>query len=280
MNRLSREARDLIDAARGQHEPSPHEQRSVRRAIRMNAPLSAVAACVLSQTAPALASSAVTGLNAAFVVKWLLGGLLIGSLGMGTLTAVAPAKPVAAPAQLSSQRLPIAAHAAPPAHSDLRPEAPAPAPAPEPKIAPPRAPAAVTSLASTRAAEPPVEAPSAVGSAGFAAPATPASANRSSLGDGAAIARPLSADELLLEARALRDAQRALSEGRARDALVLLERQSQRFAGGLLNEERSAARLLALCALGQPPRSEIEQFLQRSAKSPLAPRVRSACGLR
>lgn len=279
MNRLSREARDLIDAARGQHEPSLQQQRSVRRALRVNAPLSAVAVSVLSRTAPALASSAAGGLKAALVLKWLLGGVLIGSLGVGALSAVTPAQPRVR-AVASAQSVPVAERAVLPARIDVQPEAPAPAPQLEPKIAVPRAPVAVTALASVRAPEARTETLAPVGTAGFAAPGAPTSAPAGALGNAADPARTLSADELLLEARALRDAQRALSEGRAHDALLLLEQQSQRFSAGLLSEERTAARLLALCALDQPPRAEIDRFLQRSAQSPLAPRVRKACGSR
>jgi hypothetical protein len=86
----------------------------------------------------------------------------------------------------------------------------------------------------------------------------------------------------LREARALRTAQAALSDGRARDALELLRLQALQFPSGALQEERTAARFLALCALGQADsvRQEVAHFLEASKNSPLAPRLRAACSKR
>jgi hypothetical protein len=88
------------------------------------------------------------------------------------------------------------------------------------------------------------------------------------------------ADQLLLEARALRQAQAALREGQAARALELIEQQAGVFGAGALNEERNAVRLLASCALGRASRAEIDRFLATSGSSPLAARVRSACSRR
>jgi hypothetical protein len=49
----------------------------------------------------------------------------------------------------------------------------------------------------------------------------------------------------------------------------------------VLGEERTAARVVALCGAGRQAegRSLATTFLARHPSSPLAPRVRSACGL-
>jgi hypothetical protein len=87
------------------------------------------------------------------------------------------------------------------------------------------------------------------------------------------------ADELREETRELRSAQQALRAGNAGLALELLTRQDQTFQGGLLQQERSAARVLALCQSGHADlaRSEAKRFEQRWPKSPLVARVRTSC---
>jgi hypothetical protein len=82
-----------------------------------------------------------------------------------------------------------------------------------------------------------------------------------------------------LELSLLGDAQRALSSGDARRALRLLDTHAERFPRAALSEERDAARVSALCALGRrtEARALADDFLARSPASPLARRVRSAC---
>jgi hypothetical protein len=86
-------------------------------------------------------------------------------------------------------------------------------------------------------------------------------------------------DPLRAEAEALREAQRALRNGQAQRALELLAAQDARFAGGLLAEERAAARVLSLCQAGLAPGARLEaaRFAARWPRSALLSRVQAAC---
>jgi len=78
----------------------------------------------------------------------------------------------------------------------------------------------------------------------------------------------------------LNDAQRALAGGQPDRALALLDRHARQFPRGSLSEERAAARIIALCALGRvtTARAEAAAFVRRAPASPLAERVQAACG--
>ena len=78
----------------------------------------------------------------------------------------------------------------------------------------------------------------------------------------------------------LNQAQRALASGQADRALQLLDRHARDFPRGSLAEERAAARIIALCALGHvtAARAETAAFVRKSPESPLVDRVRAACG--
>ena len=78
----------------------------------------------------------------------------------------------------------------------------------------------------------------------------------------------------------LNEAQRALASGQADRALQLLDRHARDFPRGSLVEERAAARIIALCALGRvtAARAEAAAFVRKSPESPLVDRVRAACG--
>ena len=86
-------------------------------------------------------------------------------------------------------------------------------------------------------------------------------------------------DQLREETQELRQAQQALRSGNVELALKLLSQQDQTFRRGVLQEERSAARVLALCQSGQKDRARTEaaRFEQRWPKSALLARVRSSC---
>ncbi|KYF49516.1 hypothetical protein BE04_37450 [Sorangium cellulosum] len=76
-------------------------------------------------------------------------------------------------------------------------------------------------------------------------------------------------------------AQGALRAGDAGRALALLEEHAAEFRAGTLRQERMAARVFALCALGRidEARAEAARFLRDAPRSPLAERVRAACPL-
>jgi hypothetical protein len=72
----------------------------------------------------------------------------------------------------------------------------------------------------------------------------------------------------------------ALRGGQPSRALLLLGDYDRRFSGGELRVERSAARVFALCALGQTvqARAEAARFLRAWPRSPLSARVSGSCG--
>jgi len=86
-------------------------------------------------------------------------------------------------------------------------------------------------------------------------------------------------DGLRAETEALRSAQEALREKQPEQALRLLDEQDRRFRLGLLPQERSAARVLALCQAGRvdEARAQAGRFEGQWPRSPLLVRVRSAC---
>lgn len=88
-----------------------------------------------------------------------------------------------------------------------------------------------------------------------------------------------SIDPLLLETRELREAQRALRGGDTTTALRLLDEQDARHGSGALAQERSAARVLALCESGRVERARqvARAFAERYPRSPLLGRVTNAC---
>jgi hypothetical protein len=86
-------------------------------------------------------------------------------------------------------------------------------------------------------------------------------------------------DTLAEEARRLRVVQQALRSGDGARALELVREDNARFSSGLLQQERTAARVQALCLVGQSAaaRAAAESFEQRWPRSPLLARVRSTC---
>jgi hypothetical protein len=103
-----------------------------------------------------------------------------------------------------------------------------------------------------------------------AAPATEAAPRPSASGR-----RSTLAQEVALMSRAAA----SLQAGRAAEALKTLEEHQQKFPGGVLSEERLAARVQALCALGRRAQAEAElaRLVRTSPRSPQVVRARQAC---
>ncbi len=72
----------------------------------------------------------------------------------------------------------------------------------------------------------------------------------------------------------------ALRDQNPQQALIWLEEHAQRFPRGSMVRERLGLRVVALCAAGQLESGRREQaaYLQKDNQSPLAKRVRAACG--
>ncbi len=77
----------------------------------------------------------------------------------------------------------------------------------------------------------------------------------------------------------IRTATEALRDGHPEYALIALQEHASRFPRGVLQQERRALRVLALCELGRLERGrrERERFLRENPDSPFAGRVRRAC---
>jgi hypothetical protein len=90
-----------------------------------------------------------------------------------------------------------------------------------------------------------------------------------------------SADSLAQEVAILSRAGSELHAGRPAAALQALDEHRRRFPGGVLAQERTAARIQALCALGRKTEAESElgRLARTSPNSPLEARARKACGL-
>jgi outer membrane protein assembly factor BamD (BamD/ComL family) len=98
----------------------------------------------------------------------------------------------------------------------------------------------------------------------------------------AAHASPAGApDSLPEEVRLLSKAEQQLSAGRADDALRTLGEHERRFPGGVLAEERLAARVQALCALGRlaEARADLARLAHAYPQSAHLDRARKFCGI-
>ena len=88
-------------------------------------------------------------------------------------------------------------------------------------------------------------------------------------------------DSLPEEVRVLSRAEQQLNSGHADEALRTLAEHERRFPSGALAEERMAARVQALCALGRlaAARAELARFAQAYPRSPHLDRARRLCVL-
>jgi TolA-binding protein len=89
-----------------------------------------------------------------------------------------------------------------------------------------------------------------------------------------------SADNLAREVAILSRASSELRAGRPAAALKALDEHQREFPSGVLSQERTAARIQALCALGRmnEAKSELAKLARTSPQSPHAARARKACG--
>jgi hypothetical protein len=298
MTELSPEARALFEAARNGHEPTAHEREQMNARILKVAALAAVSG--VSKTG---ATAGLFGLASGKVVgamKVTFALAVAGVLGVGAARLVvekprAPAAsprtaPVAAPrsapsanretegvraivvsqpsASASAAALSLAPDHFASARAGTRPMPRDPAASPGRPVSP--------SLPASSPSEPAVA-------------AFPESAGAAVADLGARVDEPVKASHAALgdtglaeEARGLAAVQRALDQGRPSEALALLDEQERRFRPGELALERRAARVLAQCAVAtvEQARALAQRFVEQEPSSPLAVRVRQACGVR
>lgn len=255
MSELSQEARALIDSVSKLDDPSAGDRARVKQ--RLSLALSATAFTALAVTTHVAAGTGSGLLGGAKAGLWGTTGklaLCAGVLG-GALVVSWPsdqARPKPAPAERQAAPA-LAREAEPAAQIELAPSAlslPTPA----------QAPAADVSSRAERAAR--QRAPAAETTAPAEGEIT--ANEKRSLG---------------LELALLAEAQAALRAGHPEQALALSRQHQARFPEGVLREERLGIEALAECDLGGKDSAHAQLFLRAIPGSPLAARVRKACGL-
>jgi len=250
MSELGPETRALLDAARSGDEPTPEDHARVKR--RVWAQIGVAVGAAAGASAGAAASNAgATGAKAVAASAaraWLTWkGLAVVAVAAGVgAGAYALARAWSAPPQSSG----VVQIASPTAAGSTVPAA-----------TPPADSASATPADSTPVVD--------VGQLPVAAPPS---------ASGAAAA-PASSGSLQDELALIRAADAALRAGNPARALALTDEHARRFPRGALSEERAGMRILALCAMGNASSSGAAAFLASHAGSPLAPRIRTACGL-
>ncbi|MEI9937324.1 MAG: hypothetical protein WDO69_08860 [Pseudomonadota bacterium] len=273
MSELSRDARALIEQTRARYEPTDADRSAVRAQLAVKLARGAASLALLEAAREASRAATpvkVASAQVSMIVKWLIGGALFGTLGIVVL------EPRAA------EHSTLTAVSSPPFSRATERRAPGKAPKPgrpdvTRAVTDPPSPPPVTSPLAREAAATVVGHTLASSTAGVVTAPRAAFAFEPREGSGTAPATR--GVDLMAEARALTDAQRALNGGQPALALELLAAQDRRFSGGALGNERIAARVFALCALGrkEAAHADAAQFLAIADGSPLAARVRAAC---
>ncbi len=241
---LSDEARRIVDDARAEYGPSDEDRARVGAMLPLH-----LAAAAGAATAASTGSSAAAAPAGFLAGKGVLVGLtalvVVGGASVGYWWSGSEARRPRAPSVTS-------AVSTPPVRTTNQPDPPSSPPSATVKNTQPQAPAR-----GNRSRSP------------LAGRAITAKVGVSDPG-------PDVAGEIAL----LSEAQRALASGQADRALQLLDRHARDFPRGSLTEERAAARIIALCALGRvtAARAETAAFVRQSPESPLVERVRAACG--
>jgi hypothetical protein len=92
------------------------------------------------------------------------------------------------------------------------------------------------------------------------------------------VAKPSAPDPLAAELALIERARQGLKSGQPNQALAALAEHRAKFEHGVMTQERTALRALALCSLGDAQgKVEAERFLERNPGSPLATHLRTGC---
>jgi len=240
---LSDEARRIVDDARAAYGPSDEDRARVGAMLPLHLAAAAGAATAAS-TGPSAAAAPAGFLAGKGVLIGLTALVVVGGASLGYWWSGSEARGPRAPSAVSAVSTPAA-------RTTTQPASPSSTPTATVKTSAPQSPARASHSRSTLAAR-------AITAKGVSDPG------------------PDVAGEIAL----LNEAQRALASGQADRALQLLDRHARDFPRGGLTEERAAARIIALCALGRvtAAREETAEFVRQSPESPLVDRVRAACG--
>jgi hypothetical protein len=280
MAELPDQVRDLLEQAAEADEPTAADRTRVHAALVAAIASGAAAGAAGGSAAKASAAATTAGgaggasagagstLAAGGALKWGAGILVAAAIGTAAMVARPAAEPAARPvtptAAAPAQPAPVAEPL--PVVEPLpvaEPAEPAPAAELEPlPIAEPTEPSALRTRKPARRARARAEQ-----SVDADTPLAPS---------GQAMQPPSARAELSLIQRATH----ALSNDRPARALAKLREHARRFPAGVLTQERLALRVLTLCKLGrlEQGRAERAAFLAQHGGSPLAERVRGACG--
>jgi hypothetical protein len=245
MDELNSRARSLLDAAHSGDDPSDEDAHRVRHAVLLRVGAVGIGTAALA-TSTAQAKGTILGSLAAKVGAALV-VVVGGTAGVTYYSTQTEPKPAVAVVAASPAVLPQAA-----------PQAPRPEPTAalsvedlplESEVAPrrPNVRVAPRAVEATEAA--PIE------------------------------ARP--EQDLEAEMQLIRGADAALRGGRTSEAQSLLAQHAERHPRGLLAQEREGLSLLARCQSGgrAAAQSAAERYVDRAPRSPLATRLKSACGI-
>jgi hypothetical protein len=243
MDELNSRARSLLDAACAGDDPSAEDAHRVRHAVLLR--VGAVGVGTAALTTSAAQAKGILGTIAAKVGAALF---VVGGTATVGYYATQP------------EPQPLAAVVVPAAQA--------------PKKAAPSVQRAEGPSAALRVEDLPVEAEESPKRAG-----APRVAARAVEPTDAAPAKPN--QDLDAEMKLIRAADAALRGGRSSEALSLLAQHSEQHPSGLLVQEREGLSLLARCQSGgrAAVQAAAERYLARAPRSPLAPRLRSACGI-
>ncbi len=246
---LSPEARALLGAARGADDPADADRERVRG--KMLAAIGAGAAATTAGTGAAHAapSAPAAGLAVGLIKLALVvvGVAAVATIGYFALRSDGDRAPAQTPAPAIAQQQEPQPEPEP--QPQLQPE---PEPEPEPEIVM----EPETAKPARKPKKPPASAPE---------PAPPAP--------------PSAADSLKAERALLARATAALRAGDPDAALAALGEHQKKFPHGVLEEERAASTVLALCDTGRTSEGKKarDRFLSAWPRSVHASRVRAAC---
>jgi hypothetical protein len=261
---LGPEARGILDAGRDGDDPTPGDRARVRASLMQAIAVgggAAVGLGAIGKASASVAPKAAAGAAAAaktvttFGVAKLIGVVAVVAVvgGGGYTISRVSSRPAAAPPAQVAERQQIqeraASVAAPAGVAPQARVADAPEPAPE---------------AQPESAETPRAATERAPAARAVAPVAPPSAPES--------------DPLSVETRQIREANLARQAGDARRALAILDKPAP-GSDGQMSEERTVARVLALCSLGRVDQAKAiaSRFVAEHPSSPSVDRMQHPC---
>jgi hypothetical protein len=271
MSTLRPENRALFKAARQTLAPTREDEARIGKALGLGvavgvATTTTTTAAATTASTGAVTSTTVAGAGSVAAAKWI--GVLVVALGMGAGGVIVR--------RSTDSRVPVVGTVAggvalPPAGDSGASPAPLiKAVAPQSMATPVTAPSVAASVG-----PPPRLFPNAVSRPVGSFTDEPVSAASPSM-------PTLTEPEVSVaeEARLLREAVAAHRRGDIERASTLLDAHTRAFPNGVLAEERDAERVGVLCARGDLAGADAARarFLESHADSPLAARVRAACG--